>query len=71
MMPNLPLGSLTYKGRVLQLFAPDFLEIFRTARLWKDTQAPNLLPKFTSNTLKIAFNFHQKNFFGIIQSQYI
>ena len=32
---------------------------------WKDTQAPNLPPKFIFNTSKIAFNFEQKVFFSL------
>jgi len=30
--------------------------------VWKDTQAPNLLPKLIFTTLKIAFSFDQSIF---------
>ena len=39
--------------------------------VWKDTQAPNLLPKFIFYTLKTAFNFEQKIFFRYSLNQVI
>jgi len=45
---------------VLKLFAPSFFEICSTAtKRSKDTQAPDLLPKFISTILKIVFNFEE------------
>ena len=54
-----------YKGSTATV-RPRFSWNFQDCKIavWKDTQAPNLLPKFIFTTLKMAFNFKQKTFFS-------